>query len=202
MYMLLQLRHPRRKGPSDWPGMLSELEKYRPRMKVTKVLWEYPPEGWLKYNTDGASRGNPGLSSYAFCLRNDRGDIKYAEGGSMENTTAILEACKHCKQSQYNQIIIQTDSMLMCKVLKEQWLVPWIIADMVEEIKACMKDKQHIFQHTLREGNKLADYLANRAIDKGNCRFSDFNNMEVTGRKIINNDKLKCPYLRIVPVRR
>ncbi|KAH0777413.1 hypothetical protein KY290_008824 [Solanum tuberosum] len=180
-----------------------------PRMKVTKVLWEYPPEGWLKYNTDGASRGNPGLSSYAFCLRNDRGDIKYAEGGSMENTTntvaeakAILEACKHCKQSQYNQIIIQTDSMLMCKVLKEQWLVPWIIADMVEEIKACMKDKQHIFQHTLREGNKLADYLANRAIDKGNCRFSDFNSMEVTGRKIINSDKLKCPYLRIVPVRR
>ncbi|WMV33800.1 hypothetical protein MTR67_027185 [Solanum verrucosum] len=93
--------------------------------EVIKVLWEYPPEGWLKYNTDGASRGNPGLSSYAFCLRNDRGDIKYAEGGSMENTTntvaeakAILEACKHCKQSQYNQIIIQTDSMLMCKIFE------------------------------------------------------------------------------------
>ncbi|KAK4722571.1 hypothetical protein R3W88_012804 [Solanum pinnatisectum] len=84
MYRLLQLRHPRRKGPSNWPGMVSELENYRPRMKVIKVLWEYPPEGWLKYNTDGASRGNPCLSSYAFCLRNDRGDIKYAEGGSME----------------------------------------------------------------------------------------------------------------------
>jgi len=26
--------------------------------------------------------------------------------------------------------------------------------------------------------------------------------MEVTGREIINSDKLKCPYLRIVAVRR
>uniref|UniRef100_A0A3Q7IXR0 Reverse transcriptase domain-containing protein n=1 Tax=Solanum lycopersicum TaxID=4081 RepID=A0A3Q7IXR0_SOLLC len=81
------LRHPRRKGPSDCPGMLRVLENYRPMMKVIKVLWECPPEGWLKHNTGAVSRGNLGLSSYAFCLRNHRGDIKYAEGGSMENTT-------------------------------------------------------------------------------------------------------------------
>ncbi|KAH0642524.1 hypothetical protein KY290_034106 [Solanum tuberosum] len=101
------------------------METYCPKMKVKKVLWEFPPEGWVKYNTDGASRGNLGLSSYAFCLRDDRGDIHYAERATLENTTntvaetkAILEACNHSKKSQYNNIIIQTDSLLLCKVLE------------------------------------------------------------------------------------
>lgn len=30
-------------------------------------------QGWIKYNTDGASKGNPGSSSWAFCLRNVKG---------------------------------------------------------------------------------------------------------------------------------
>ncbi|KAG5581998.1 hypothetical protein H5410_052625 [Solanum commersonii] len=59
------------------------------------------------------TKGNLGLSSYAFCLRDDKGDIKYAERGIIESTTntmaedkVILEACKHCKQLHHNQIII------------------------------------------------------------------------------------------------
>lgn len=44
-------------------------------MRVTKVIWEFPQQGWVKYNTDGASRGNPGISSYAFCIRNKQGDL-------------------------------------------------------------------------------------------------------------------------------
>lgn len=93
--------------------MIKGLETRCPWLKVTKVLWEFLLEGWYKYDTDGASRGNPGLSSYAFFLRNDKGDIKYVEGAIIENTTnaivgatTILEACKHCKQTYYNQIII------------------------------------------------------------------------------------------------
>lgn len=34
--------------------------------KPTKVLllvgWSFPPQGWVKLNTDGASKGNPGLA--------------------------------------------------------------------------------------------------------------------------------------------
>ncbi|KAH0662437.1 hypothetical protein KY284_027368 [Solanum tuberosum] len=69
------MRKPNMTRPRDWPGMIRELETYCPKIKDQQVVWEFPPEGWIKYNTDGASQGNPGLSSYAFCLRDDRGDI-------------------------------------------------------------------------------------------------------------------------------
>lgn len=89
---------------------------------MKKVLWEFPPNGWVKYNTDRVSRGNSDLSSYVFVLINDKGDVEYVERASIENTTntvakakAILEASKHCKKSPHNQIIIQTDSMLLYK---------------------------------------------------------------------------------------
>lgn len=53
----------------------------------------------------------------------------------------------------------------------------------------------------MREGNKLADYLANKAIDHGDFKYTNFNSMEVQGRKIMNSDKLKCPYLRVSPIK-
>ncbi|PHU15119.1 hypothetical protein BC332_16324 [Capsicum chinense] len=57
------------------------------------------------------SRGNPGLSSYAFCLRDEHGDIMYAEAAKVHETTntitealAVLKATTHCKQAGYNQM--------------------------------------------------------------------------------------------------
>lgn len=46
---------------------------------MMNVLSKFPPNEWVKYNTDGAFRENSCRSSYAFCLRNDNGDDKYVE---------------------------------------------------------------------------------------------------------------------------
>lgn len=45
---------------------------------------------------------------------------------------------------------------------------------MIQEIREYMHIKIHIFQYILREGNQLADYLDNRAIDLGNANFYRF----------------------------
>ncbi|KAH0636371.1 hypothetical protein KY290_036809 [Solanum tuberosum] len=79
VYMLERLRKPCMSCPIKWSGMLIEWTRYIPKFKIKRVSWEFPPNEWVKYNTDGASRGNSGCSSYAFCLRNDRGDVEYAE---------------------------------------------------------------------------------------------------------------------------
>ncbi|KAG5619131.1 hypothetical protein H5410_018955 [Solanum commersonii] len=66
MYMLIKCRRPGMRCSGNWPEMIMEVEDYNPRVKVTR---EFPPNGWVKYNTDGTSRGNPGImSSYAFDL--------------------------------------------------------------------------------------------------------------------------------------
>lgn len=54
-----------------------------PNLKITKVIWEYPTPGWIKVNTDGASRGNLGRSLIGFVLRDEEGDVIYARGKEM-----------------------------------------------------------------------------------------------------------------------
>lgn len=41
----------------------------------TRLLsWKPPEPGWVKVNTDGASRGNPGLATSGGVIRNEEGD--------------------------------------------------------------------------------------------------------------------------------
>lgn len=69
---------------------------------------------------------------------------------------------------------------------------------MVTEIQSCLQNKQVNFHHILREENKVADHVANFAIDRRTCTFTNFNNMETDARRLVNNDKLLCPYIKSV----
>lgn len=55
--------------------------------------------------------------------------------------------------------------------------------------------------HIMREGNCLADHLANYALDIGDIEAHCFQELDLKGRKIMNNDKLQCSYLRVKVVR-
>ncbi|XP_075092414.1 uncharacterized protein LOC142172648 [Nicotiana tabacum] len=80
--------------PHKWQDLLAMMENFTPKLKVTKVMWEFPSAGWLKVNTDGASRGNPGRSSIGFCIRNENGDIVKSVGKEIEETTNIVAEAK------------------------------------------------------------------------------------------------------------
>lgn len=51
--------------------------------------------------------------------------------------------------------------------------------------------------HIMIEGNCLADHLANYALDIGDIKAQCFQELDLKGRKIVNNNKLQCPYLRV-----
>lgn len=117
--------------PHKWHALLSMMENYIPRLKVDKVVWELPGEGCLKVNTDGASRGNPGRSAIGYCVRDEFGDIVYAVGKEINETTnteakamAIVEALRFCRFQQYSHVCVQTDSMLMKKIMDGSWKPP------------------------------------------------------------------------------
>ncbi|XP_059285936.1 uncharacterized protein LOC132039479 [Lycium ferocissimum] len=55
----------------------------KPKVYYAKVLWRMPPLGRLKCNTDGACRGNHGISSFRFCIIDSNGDLVYAEAQQM-----------------------------------------------------------------------------------------------------------------------
>lgn len=51
----------------------------------------------------------------------------------------------------------------------------------------------------MKEGNKIEDYLANIVIDKSNWIFKNLQDLEATGRQLVNSDKLKCLYRQLSP---
>lgn len=73
--------------PHKWPDLLQMLEHYTTSLKVIKVIWDLPTPRWMKVNTDGASRGNPGRSSIGYVLRDEEGDVTYARGKEIQDTT-------------------------------------------------------------------------------------------------------------------
>ena len=54
-----------------------------------------------------------------------------------------------------------------------------------------------LFSHILREGNKLADAIANQALDEANVECHGFQDLSSKCRKILNSDKSQIPYLRV-----
>ncbi|XP_019229533.1 PREDICTED: uncharacterized protein LOC109210559 [Nicotiana attenuata] len=128
---LVKLRKPGLRVPHRWSDLLMMMENYTPRLKYYKVILEFPQQGWIKVNTDGASRGNPGRSAIGNCFRDEAGEVRYAmgkeiaEGSNNEaEAVAILEALKMCRVRNYYQVSLQTDSMLMKKHYRESMETP------------------------------------------------------------------------------
>lgn len=111
-------------------------------MKYTRVVWKLPPDGWLKCNTDGAFRDTNGRASYAYCVRDTIGDLIYAQAEEIFEVTnniakarSIHEALKYIASSHLSPCVIETDSLLMKKVLDDDWEPPWNISTSVDKIK-------------------------------------------------------------------
>ncbi|XP_059290999.1 uncharacterized protein LOC132044521 [Lycium ferocissimum] len=117
------------------------------------VKWTFPDRRCFKCNTDGASKGNPGPSSAAFCSRDSSGEFIYAKRESSRVLHELLP------------VIVETDSLTMQKVLDGIWKVPWNIALPVRCIQRWRKDKDISVVHVFREGNSVADYFTNLVFD-------------------------------------
>ncbi|XP_059295610.1 uncharacterized protein LOC132048947 [Lycium ferocissimum] len=88
---LTKLRFPWQHSlPRCIPQILQVFEAYKPRIVSKIVKWEFPMPRWFKCNSDGASRGNPGPSSVAFCMRNAVGDLQFAESRRISDGSKLL----------------------------------------------------------------------------------------------------------------
>ncbi|XP_070054341.1 uncharacterized protein [Nicotiana tomentosiformis] len=162
---------------------------------------------WWKLEIKGqfTVKGDNGGASYGFCIRDSIGDLIYAQANIVEEATnniaeahAILEAVRYIVQMQYPPCLIETGSLLMKKVLDDVWESPWSIANQVDEIKGLLAKGVFQIVHVLREGNKLADHLENLTLDQQHIiQVHSFWELKLEGRKILNNDKLQIPYIRV-----
>ncbi|XP_060200113.1 uncharacterized protein LOC132628344 [Lycium barbarum] len=124
-----------------------------------------PSDRCYKCNKDGASRANPGPSSYGFCVRDWKGDMVFAQWKKIEETTnaisearVVMEGVRFCVTKKSLLVVIDTDSTLIRNILNGEWKAPWCIASLVDKIRVLMEDNNMTIQHVIKEGNKMADF--------------------------------------------
>ena len=133
---------------------------------------------------DGGSRGNPGPSGAGSIILNEKGkvlaEVSKFLGHSTNNIaeyTAILEGLKTAKKKvgakalKDTPVEIRMDSELVIRQLLGRYKVkhPNLKPLFAEVTALISKSFPHImYTHVPREKNKLADALANAAMDSGN----------------------------------
>lgn len=139
-----------------------------------------PPQGFLKFNIYGASKGNPGLASCGGVTRDEQGCIKeifHSHLGKATNNMAELMALEQCLEILVNlnshNVIIKEDSELIIKVAKkmcngtalEKVLKNWRLSQVFHRIYTHLQIVRTVkFVHVERKENMLVDCLANEGV--------------------------------------
>ncbi|GLJ16236.1 hypothetical protein SUGI_0272570 [Cryptomeria japonica] len=149
-----------------------------PKLSVKKgnrkhIRWRAPPMGWLKLYFDGACHGNPVVSGFGVVIRNSEGKILLGSYGAMGVATnneaeiwALLEALKLCVTNKMTKIVIEGDSLVIIQGIIKRGFQSRNLNKWVSCISQLLNDIDHYeITHTYREGNRVADYVANLGID-------------------------------------
>ncbi|MEO8378766.1 MAG: ribonuclease HI family protein [Acidobacteriota bacterium] len=136
---------------------------------------------------DGAARGNPGPAGYGVYMTTATGEIIEVCGflGHATNNVAeyagLVDALTVAHEEGATDVEIVSDSELLVKQMLGVYKVrhPNLIP-MYEKAKGMARRfKRFSIRHTLRAGNKDADRLANRAVDRADGRLVERKRVQV-----------------------
>ena len=115
-----------------------------------------------------------------------------------QNINSIDNAADFDKKGRYwGDIQMNADSEISdnaIKMAKKEWEHPWYLSNFLEDIWRNIEELQTSFQHTFREGNKVADLLANHGYEEVDIQF--FDNAPLFIKPALFNDKIGTKFLR------
>ncbi|KAL2227910.1 UNVERIFIED_CONTAM: putative ribonuclease H protein [Sesamum indicum] len=175
--------------------------QYKPKIKIVK--WTKPELGWIKINTDGASKGNPGRAGAGGIARDEEGAVIlafYEVLGETNNTFAevfaLFKALQLCQTENIPRIWIEVDANCILHLVQQSEKAHWPLKHMLTHIRLMLKKVEYKITHIYREGNKAADYLANLACSTNSSKL--LRGEEIQGQLvgIIECDRQGIPYIR------
>lgn len=140
----------------------------RKEQKAGEVRWIAPVEGFYKVNVDGGSLGNPGKPGFGGLIRNWHGKLLGGFSvfcGITTNLNAELLAIFHGLDSawkaDYRAVVCESGSQMAFDLILKGVQSFHYYAPLINRIRDFMSMPWiMIVQHTLREGNFCADWLA------------------------------------------
>ncbi|KAL2505586.1 RNase H domain-containing protein [Abeliophyllum distichum] len=170
------------------------------------VTWRKPRDGWIKLNTDGALK-DCGLAAGGGVgvTRNHLGDVSwgfydyYGECSILEvEFKAVEMGLRLCWQSNFNKVWVEVDSkaaMLLC-IQKDKG--PLEVQYTLESIHHYTSKMDIHFSHIWREGNKVADWFANKGYMEKYFKWLQANELHGIIRGLIRIDKMNMASIRMM----
>ena len=148
---------------------LFDQPKPESKAHLYKLLTDKVPEA-VVINCDGASRGNPGLSSSGFVFIDMHTQDVVVEGGEFLGITTNNQAEYRAVllALEVKEIFFKLDSLLVVNQMNGLWKIKnkdlWPINKLISDYRSLFKKVE--FVHVRREFNKLADAMANKVLDE------------------------------------
>ena len=175
------------------------------RIAYKLVRWEIKETGRLILNTDGCSKGNPGVGGGGGVLRDSFGVPVIAFSAYLGQTTslraetwALLIGLQTCKHRGFENISVQSDSLLLVGIIQQRIPCPWEIRREVRQIWKLLEDPVHL-SHCYREANTVADTLSNVGTSHPHQQvkvYDSFSMFPREAREAIRLDKLGLSSVR------
>ncbi|XP_057811398.1 uncharacterized protein LOC131025617 [Salvia miltiorrhiza] len=146
-----------------------------PPPEMVNVYW-WPPFGdWMKVNTDGSALGAPGLISAGGVFRDSWGQIrgcfheKGGQGFAFEaELLAVITAISIAHEQGWLKLWIEADSSYVVNLLdRKSEDVPWRFVAHWKCTLQLLSSFQLQVTHIFREGNVVADIMANHNREEG-----------------------------------
>lgn len=136
---------------------------------------EKPTKHWVAF-IDGGARGNPGPAGFGVAVRDEAGakiaDLSEYLGHQTNNFaeySGLLAALRYALEHKCAALEVVSDSELMVKQMNGVYKVKHpVLKQMWDEAKGMVKRLEWFrIRHVLRGENRVADGLANKAMDRG-----------------------------------
>ncbi|GLJ49051.1 hypothetical protein SUGI_1034820 [Cryptomeria japonica] len=145
------------------------------RLRRENVKWQRPNKDWVKLNFDGASKGNPGRAGGGGVFRDDKGNIMavYAEAYGWESAyyaeaRALFRGIQIAAEQGWTRLEIEGDCMIIVNALNNEGYGHWNNDVLIQNARLlCTTFQEWKCMHVYREGNRLADVMANCGVYLG-----------------------------------
>ncbi|HET7103541.1 MAG TPA: ribonuclease HI family protein [Terracidiphilus sp.] len=149
-----------------------------------------PPE-WYTAHCDGGSRGNPGPAAYGAIVQDPQGlvvahlsEFLGRQTNNFAEYSGLLAVLGWSLEHGVRSLRVISDSELMVNQMKGRYKVASpVLRPLWHEAKRRVARLERFeLRHTLRDGNKEADRLANEAMDKGSGKAAEIAGQPEKGR--------------------
>src|SRR5689334_16144025 len=152
-----------------------------PSRRLSSSSLARTPEHYLIAHSDGGARGNPGPAGYGVLIQDQAGrkvaGLSQYLGHQTNNFAeyqGLIAALEYAIEHGYKALKVVSDSELLVRQIKGIYKVKNAT---LQELHARAKEliaqlEWFSIDHALREHNREADDLANRAMDKGTGKAS------------------------------